>query len=101
MYEVLNFSYDEVEKRFIETYQLNRKHITDKQFIKILNFFWQKRKDMNFMGNCYGDCEDIEVATSQEYKKFVLHQLRDWYYYDDYSYKIQDLFKINRRKENV
>lgn len=95
MYEVGNLTYEEVEKNFCETFEIKQRKISDKKFVEILNVCWQKVMNMNLMGSAYGDIEDIEFATKQEYKKFVLFNLYDYYIWqvDCLKYRIQDLFK--------
>ena len=95
MYEVGNLTYEEVEKNFCEALEIKQRKISDKKFIEILNLCWHKKVNMHFMGSAYGDGEDVEFATKQEYKKFVLFNLYDYYIwvFDGLKYRIQDLFK--------
>lgn len=101
MYEVGNLTYEEVEENFCKTFNIKQRKISDKKFIEILNVCWHKRMDMHFMGYAYGDGEDVEFATQQEYKKFVLFNLYDCYFYqvDCLRYRIQDLFTKKRGKK--
>ena len=102
MYAVGNYTYEEVEVNFCEDLGIKSRKITDKKFIEILNVCWGYKVNMNFMGSAYGDGEDIEYATKQEFKKFVLFNLYDWYFWhiDGLRYSIKELFKRRQNEKH-
>ena len=95
MYAVSNYTYEEVETNFCQELGIKEQKISDKKFIQILNICWKARVNMNFMGSAYGDGEDISFATQQEFKKFVLFSLYEWYFWhtENLRWEVIALFK--------